>query len=361
MGIKSLTKFLKDKFPSVFELIHISEYKYEKICIDNFMVLLRYKSFYWNPDNPDDYFWLTMYMKFFVTLREHNVHPFVINDVREGAPKEKNREIQKRREAKQKMQSQICDLQEAVDVYHSEGKISSVLLDFQKKKKIQSSIIGNKEQLNIFGIEGYLKSLRKQLCHITEQDIVHSKAVLKYLGITCKDASGGIEPEKIASDLCKQDKAKAVVSEDTDILACGAPVFIKELGIDGICTRICFEKLLKEMGFTYEQFLDFCIMCGTDYNNNIPKVGPVKSFELIKKHKSIENVAKNEKIDITCLNHLEVRKIFMMRANSSFKVKFCDFPNFPALEKYLQKIGVKVSIASIKESIQGNLEFIEVA
>ncbi len=53
----------------------------------------------------------------------------------------------------------------------------------------------------------------------------------------------------------------------------------------------------------------------TDYNDNIYRIGAVKSYELIKVHKCIENVGKfldpnNKKGTILILNHLRIRHIF---------------------------------------------------
>ena len=41
---------------------------------------------------------------------------------------------------------------------------------------------------------------------------------------------------------------------------------------------------------TYEQFIDFCILCGCDYTSKIPNVGPIKAYSYIKAHKNIENI-----------------------------------------------------------------------
>ncbi len=51
-------------------------------------------------------------------------------------------------------------------------------------------------------------------------------------------------------------------------------------------------------------------MCGTDYNDNIYRIGAVKSYELIKVHKCIENVGKfldpnNKKGTILILNQFK--------------------------------------------------------
>ena len=51
---------------------------------------------------------------------------------------------------------------------------------------------------------------------------------------------------------------------------------------------------------------NLCILCGTDYNKNIYKVGPKKAYDLLKKHESIDNFT----IDTSILNHIRVRELF---------------------------------------------------
>lgn len=43
---------------------------------------------------------------------------------------------------------------------------------------------------------------------------------------------------------------------------------------------------------TMEQFIDLCILLGCDYCPTIRGIGPKKAHELIREHKTIENVLK---------------------------------------------------------------------
>ena len=50
------------------------------------------------------------------------------------------------------------------------------------------------------------------------------------------------------------------------------------------------------MKLSYEEFIDFCILCGCDYLPGIPKIGPVNSLKIIQKYKSIDSfIQENEK------------------------------------------------------------------
>ena len=41
---------------------------------------------------------------------------------------------------------------------------------------------------------------------------------------------------------------------------------------------------------TMDQFIDFCILCGSDYTQTIGGIGPVRAYSLIQEAKTIEGV-----------------------------------------------------------------------
>ena len=82
-----------------------------------------------------------------------------------------------------------------------------------------------------------------------------------------------------------------MISEDSDVLAYGSNILLCDLNIsNGDCNVIYLPSLLKSLDMNYNQFIEFCVMCGTDYNTNIPGIGIIKCYELIKKYNSIENI-----------------------------------------------------------------------
>jgi 5'-3' exonuclease len=54
----------------------------------------------------------------------------------------------------------------------------------------------------------------------------------------------------------------------------------------------------QHLGLTKAQFLDLCILCGTDFGPKIAGVGPMRALQLIQQHGSIEET----------LIHLDPRK-----------------------------------------------------
>ena len=102
------------------------------------------------------------------------------------------------------------------------------------------------------------------------------------------------EAEQTCALLYKKGIVDCVLSQDSDLIALQCSFitgFKKSFGLD-------FEyfdfKILKERSKLDEkQIVDWCILCGTDYNNSIPRVGAVKALTYISKHKSIENLYKH--------------------------------------------------------------------
>lgn len=53
------------------------------------------------------------------------------------------------------------------------------------------------------------------------------------------------------------------------------------------------ETILSELGLTQEQFIDMCILCGCDYMDTIPGIGPKRALELVRKWGSMEEILEN--------------------------------------------------------------------
>ena len=57
---------------------------------------------------------------------------------------------------------------------------------------------------------------------------------------------------------------------------------------------IHLDKLLFDIGLTYEQFVELCILCGCDYCSNIQRVGNVKALSIMKEFGSIEKFVESK-------------------------------------------------------------------
>nr|QBK84609.1 MAG: flap endonuclease [Pithovirus LCDPAC01] len=122
------------------------------------------------------------------------------------------------------------------------------------------------------------------------------------------------EAEALCAHLCINGLCYAAYSTDTDLHAYGVNICITKIEENEEREWITIfsesAAILKIIDMKYENFVDFCIMCGTDYNPNIPRVGPVTSYGLIKKYHTIEKVGECTSNDISILDHTVARKKF---------------------------------------------------
>lgn len=125
------------------------------------------------------------------------------------------------------------------------------------------------------------------------------------------------EAEGVCSALHALGLVDYVVSEDTDVAVYGAPLLRRITVTPAGTGREAREpmnvldpiRLRDELELTKEEFVDFALLCGTDFTERIPKcaslpysrnellltlaprsLGPVTALKLIKEHKSIEAV-----------------------------------------------------------------------
>lgn len=113
--------------------------------------------------------------------------------------------------------------------------------------------------------------------------------LLRLMGFPVLEAKAEAEAQCV--QLVKEKKAKAVASDDMDCLTFGAETLIRGIKTkkDPV-TEINLSDVLKELELTMEEFIDFCILCGCDYCDAIENVGPVRAYDFIRKHKTIEKV-----------------------------------------------------------------------
>nr|WIL03489.1 flap endonuclease 1 [Cedratvirus plubellavi] len=165
----------------------------------------------------------------------------------------------------------------------------------------------------------YLEERRKILCQVEgpEEEMQMMKMVLLNTPLPCMQAKG--EAEKLCSQLCYEGKVDAVLSSDSDNLPNGCLMLLtKMLGTeDGeVSEAFSLPVILESTGLSFSSFVDFCIMAGCDYNNNIPGIGIVRSFELISKYGSIDNLPstyRNKPLDKEILNHQRCRELFALQ------------------------------------------------
>lgn len=346
MGVKQLFKFLRDTCPDVFEDVHISEYAFKKVAIDISLYLFVYKASQGND-------WIKSFIKLIECLRQNELHCVFIYDT--SSPPEKEAEKKDRRDQREKLEQRIYKLEEALERYHETNEIDPLLIEFQDKRKIKPKRLlrDDRQLVDIRSIQYHVDKMKKNLFTVTEKDFDLTKELFDILDVPYFQAP--MEAETCCSDLCKRGLVDAVLSRDSDVLAYGAPVFLTNLNTDtGVCQRIHYNDMLEQLELTDEQFLDFCIMCGTDYNKNIFRIGPKKAYDLIRSHSTIDIIEEKTKHDTSILNHRRGRELFRDYEQAEFNIPYCGAPDFEKLLIFLRKRNIHVPIEKLKKAFLHN-------
>jgi 5'-3' exonuclease len=318
MGIKNLKQWLRKNYPDCISRKHISEYRYEKIGVDISSYLYKYKCVFGDS-------WINCFPNLVCSFKRNDVHAVFVFDGK--PPPEKDREISKRREDRDNIEIGIQQVTTELELYSSGVReperltellkcMTRMLQDSKSWEKQNRLMFGTKakttvatpETIDVAKIQEWLDKKTRQLVHISREDITKLQTLLTLFGASWILAPG--EAEAMCCKMYRDGHVKAVLSEDTDVLCYGCESFLSDYNTaNGNCEYISLGDVLQQTKLSFSSFRDYCIMCGTDYNSNIPGVGPQKTYRLITTHNSIEDVPDSVG-DKSILNYVRSREIF---------------------------------------------------
>jgi len=350
MGIKSLHKFLRKHCPEIYVEKKLSEYAFKKIAIDISVYLYMYKTIFGDR-------WLDAFLNLICCLRKNEVHCVFIYDGK--SPPEKEREKQKRKSSRDKQEEKINILEQAIELYYQTSEVDELLYDIIEKKTspLRQRLLKNKKlAFDIKICEKYLAKKKAQIVHLQDEDFKSSKDLFTILGIPYFISPS--EGETLCSQLALYGKVAGVLSEDTDILAYGTGIFLTKINTSQeTVVEIRISNILDALSMSQAQFTDLCIMCGTDYNSNIFRVGPEKAFKLLEEFGSIEDIKGK---DTTILNYKRVRELFAKDTTVCLDIPFCKSPDLESLKDFLFHNNCKMHVSTVVTAFQPKeLQFIE--
>lgn len=345
MGIKSLSKIFKNKYD---EKIELSKLENNIIAIDILIYLYKYIRAVENQ-------WINLISLFFYKLYKNNVKCICIfdgKDISEDKLKKRNERTLNIQNIEEKYKNIVILKDLLINYYKDNENIKTpdevqkkILLLFQKNKSEEWKNIdlSNLKQCIKF-IEIAEEKYRRQCIKITNEHFNIIKKIIMYYGYDIIQAPQ--EADKLCSYLCINGIVDAVLSEDTDIIVYGTPKILLNYSIKNESVNcVYYNNILKQINFTNNMFTDFCIMCGCDYNTNIKGIGPARSYKLISKYKTIEEINKMENIDIKELNHVKCRFIFCKFDaiyKKEYNIKINDMDSI-GLKKFLKNNKCKMS------------------
>lgn len=134
-----------------------------------------------------------------------------------------------------------------------------------------------------------IKAFPKRSTKISNEMAEDAMKMIRLMGIPVIEAPENSEAQ--CAELVKTGKCYACISEDTDALAYGCNLVIRGVkSRNDPVVEIRLEDVLRQLDFTYAEFIDLCILLGTKKCRNIENMGPKSAFKYIQQCSTIENV-----------------------------------------------------------------------
>jgi len=302
MGIKDLCQFLKKNYQDINLKVPIKRFYGERIAIDTSVYLYKFICIH----NQNKGNWLDMFINFILFLRKNNIRPLFVFDG--TPPKEKEKTQNDRRANRSKIESTIDKIQSIINELEDTVGVPNHLEDDIKDILNDNDILNSSKRVILSELYKKQKKENSKCIKIGAEENKKIRELLTLWGIPWIQATG--EAERTCSWLCKWGHVAGVLTTDSDCLVYGAPVYIYDLKLnDAECNIFRYEDILSEMEISPNEFRDFCIMCGTDYNGRIPGIGSMSAFSLIKQYKSID-VLREKGYNTNILNYERVRELF---------------------------------------------------
>jgi flap endonuclease-1 len=306
MGIKNLKVILNQKCQVAINNRKLDSYRGMILGID--ISIFLYKYLYNNDDHLEGLTRLNL------RLLKNHITPVFIFDGK--PPVEKNETLQNRREKRDFLNLKRNLIENCINFEKNnfeDFKLS--VIEYIEKNDNTYSITDDEikvlfEKSNE-DLEEDSEKLKKKIIYVTQKHIETSKKLFDLFGIPYIHAP--CEAESLLAILCKKNIIDGCISEDTDILANGGFLFLRNFNADkNTVEEYCLEGILNSLELTYEEFIDMCILCGCDYTTKIYGMGSITAYKIISKYKNIETFIQNNQKFVIPENfdYLKARELF---------------------------------------------------
>lgn len=316
MGINGLWQTISKKYPDTLKSVYRRSFRGRRIAVDAnywFFVLraaIRSRVIYATDvinhgvdEDQVDRLWIDDIFKRLMDWMTYGITPILVYDG--PSPVKKAGTKVKRTKDKDRVLKQIEDLNEIINPLSGQ-------IDFAKLQELGITDLAEYDSRNL----EQMRKLLSQLSYIPANSMKKVKEFFRGIGFPTLTADG--DGERLAAAICASGIAAAAYSADGDTLVHGCPILIKGPGVEvrdkqGIPTDtfeiVILQDVLEALEVNFRQFVDICITAGCDYNVNMPKKAMGAAIKLVKQFDSIDNFPR-DKHDITCLDHVDCRKLF---------------------------------------------------
>lgn len=304
MGIKSLNNIIVNHTKNGEKKVHLSKFKGLRFAVDTNVYL--YKYLYGKSNHIDGIFFMINKFKKF------NITPLFIFDGK--PPEEKSAKIKSRKHIRNKLEQKLLSLKSDLEI-----------------------VSPNKKEELLYEI----KNVEKKIVYVNRDVVQKTQKLFDLMGISYINAD--CEAEHYCSKLCRLNLVDGVVSEDTDTIACGSKLVLRQFSNkEDMVVLYNLDNILYDLEINYDSFIDLCILLGNDYNNRPRSLNPEKILKLIKEYKNIENILSNNIIYNLNFDFNVIRDIIKLK-----DVK-------PNIVKLTQQINKSPDIELLKEFLKNN-------
>ncbi|KAL6122066.1 hypothetical protein NUSPORA_00914 [Nucleospora cyclopteri] len=286
MGIKQLAKLIKSNCPSAVKTREFKFFSGSKIAIDASMCIYQFliavrsdgQNMSWGDSTTSHLIGL-----FYRTIRiiEAGITPVYVFDGK--APASKVHELAKRSKRRREADAKLKEAQEKED---------KELIEKYSRMKVKI------EQTHIDDCQQLLKLLR--IPYVTAPS----------------------EAEAFCAYLNKEKLVDGVATEDMDTLCFGTPILLRNFNASQakklFIEEYSLSTILKELQLKMNEFIDLCILLGSDFCGTLKGIGPKRALALINEHRTIDIILKeNPNMEILGENfdYEKAREIFNTLSN----------------------------------------------
>jgi flap endonuclease-1 len=188
----------------------------------------------------------------------------------------------------------------------------------QERAEVRAKAQADWDEAKSKGEDGF--KYAQAASRLNQEILDDSKRLISAMGLPIVQAPS--EGEAQAAYMAARGDVYIAGSQDYDSLLFGAPRVVRNLAITGKRKlprknvyvdvepeMISLEDELSRLGITRKQLVEIGIMCGTDYNPGLTRVGAKTALKLIRKHSDLESVLSDlgQKIE----NYQEIREFFL--------------------------------------------------
>lgn len=188
----------------------------------------------------------------------------------------------------------------------------------EERAEIREKATASWEEARSKGEDGF--KYAQAASRINSEILDDAKRLIEAMGLPIVMAPS--EGEAQAAYMAAKGDADMAASQDYDSLLFGASKVVRNLAISGkrklpkknIYIDVEPETIdlnteLNRLGISLKQLVEIGIICGTDYNNGLTRIGPKTALKLIREKGDLEAIlnGQEEKIE----NYFEIREFFL--------------------------------------------------